>query len=212
MSASVSEDVRKLRAKLDHPVVDGDGHVIESLALFFKYLAKVGGADAPDRFREEMRARPTTSRGDRERGDPRGAWWATTNDARDLATVMAPKLLYERMDELGLDFTILYPSLGLTLHSIQDEKVRRTSLRALNTMNHELTAPYQDRMTAVAMIPMHSPEEALDEIDCVTTLGIKVAVIPAAVARPVPALHREFPDAFPSAAVIDCYGYDSSHD
>jgi hypothetical protein len=209
---SVPEEVRKLRASLDHPVVDADGHVIESLALFFRYLDRVGGAGVADRFREEMRTRPTTSRGDRERGDPRGAWWATTNDARDLATVMAPKLLYERMDELGLDFTILYPSLGLTLHSIQDESVRRTSLRALNTMNFELTARFQDRMTSVAMIPMHTPEEALDEIDYVTNLGIKVCVIPAAVARPVPALHREYPDAFPHAAVIDCYGYDSFHD
>ena len=63
---------------------------------------------------------------------------------------------------------ILYPSLGLVLPTIQDEGVRRSALRALNTMNHELTAPYAARMAAVAMIPMHSPEEALDEIEYVT--------------------------------------------
>ncbi len=210
---TTEREVRKLHAKLDHPVVDGDGHVIESMAVFFRYLAKVGGPDMPDRFREELRQRPTTSKGDRERGDPRGAWWATTNDARDLATVMAPRLLHERMDELGLDFTILYPSLGLTLHTIQDERVRRAALRALNTMNFEATAPYQDRMTAVAMVPMHTPEEAVDEIEYVSEkLGMKAAVIPAAVARPIPALQRDHADAFPYAAAIDCYGLDSSCD
>jgi len=136
-------------------------------------------------------------------------WWGTTTDTRDLATVMLPKLLNERMDELGLDFAILYPSLGLVLPTIQDEKVRRGALRALNTMNHELTAPYAARMTAVAMIPMHSPEEALSEIEFVTeTLGMKVVVIPAGVARPIPA----FSDAFPGAFWFDCYGLDSAHD
>jgi predicted TIM-barrel fold metal-dependent hydrolase len=215
MSAStdVQAEVRKLRAKLDHPVVDGDGHVIESMGTFYRYLAQVGGDDAPERYREELKRRPTSSRGNRERGDPRGAWWAVTNDARDLATVMFPKLLYERMDELGLDFAILYPSLGLTLHSIQDEKVRRNALRALNTMNHELTAPYQDRMTAVAMIPMHTPEEALEEIEYVSEkLGMKVVVMPAGVGRPIPALERDHPEAFPCAAYFDCYGYESFYD
>jgi hypothetical protein len=208
----VQAEVRKLRSKLDHPVVDGDGHVIESMDVFFTYLAKVGGDDMPDRYREELKQRPTSSRGDAARRHPRGAWWAVTNDARDLATVMFPKLLYERMDELGLDFTILYPSLGLTLHSIQDEKVRRMSLRALNTMNWEITAPYQDRMTSVAMLPMHTPEEALDELDYVTKLGVKVCVIPAGVGRPVEAVERDAPGAYPLAAHFDCYGYESAHD
>jgi len=204
---STQADVRKLRSKLDHPVVDGDGHVIESMPLFFRYLAKVGGPDMPDRYREELRQHPTGSMGDRERGDARG------NNARDLATVMLPKLLHERMDELALDFTILYPTLGLMLPTIQDEKVRRTALRALNTMNAEITVPYQDRMTTVAMIPMATPEEALDEIEYVSEkLGMKVAVIPAGIARPIPALHKEYPDAFPYACYFDCYGLDSFHD
>jgi hypothetical protein len=55
-------EARKLRPKLDHPVVDGDGHVIESMPLFFRYLAKFGGSDMPDRYREELRRRPTGSR------------------------------------------------------------------------------------------------------------------------------------------------------
>ncbi|MDZ4278692.1 MAG: amidohydrolase family protein [Dehalococcoidia bacterium] len=205
--------VRELRSKIDHPVVDGDGHIVESWPVFFRYLAKVGGSEAQEHFVREMRERPIFSSGDRERGEPRMPWWGTTTDTRDLATVMLPRLLYERVDELGLDFVILYPSLGLVLPTIQDEKARRMALRALNTMNAEITADFQDRMTAVAMIPMHTPEEAVDEIEYVTEkLGTKVAVIPAGVTRPIPALHREYPDAFPSAYYFDCYGLDSLHD
>ena len=210
---SAEAEVRKLRSKLDHPVVDGDGHIIESMPLFMRYLAKVGGSELPERFVQEMRERPIFSSGDRDRGDPRMPWWGTTTNTRDLATVMLPKLLCERLDELGLDFVILYPSLGLVLPTIQDEQVRRGALRAQNTMVAELTAPYQDRIVAVAMIPMHTPEEALDEIEYVTEkLGMKVAVIPAGVTRPIPALHRECPEAFPGAFYYDCYGLDSFYD
>ncbi len=31
----------------------------------------------------------------------------------DRATAMMPKLLYDRLDELGLDFVIVYPTAGL---------------------------------------------------------------------------------------------------
>jgi predicted TIM-barrel fold metal-dependent hydrolase len=202
-------EVRKLRSKIDHPVVDGDGHIVESWPLFFRYLEKTGGAALQERFVRELKERPIFSSGDRDRGEPRMPWWGTTTETRDLATVMLPKLLYERLDELGLDFVILYPSLGLVLPTIQDEGVRRGALRALNTMNAELTRPYWDRMAPVAMIPMHSPEEAVDEIDYVTEkLGMRVAVIPAGVTRPIPA----HPEAFPAAYLFDCYGLDSFHD
>jgi predicted TIM-barrel fold metal-dependent hydrolase len=206
---TVREDVRKLRNSIDHPVVDGDGHIVESWPLFFRYLARVGGSELQEAFVKEMRQRPIFSSGNHASGDPRMPWWGTTTDTRDLATVMLPKLLDERMDELGLDFAILYPSLGLVLPTVQDEAVRRKALRALNTMNHELTAPYPARIAGVAMIPMHSPEEALDEIEYATEkLGMRVAVIPAGVARAIPD-HR---DAFPGAFWLDCYGLDSQHD
>ena len=202
-------EVRKLRAKIDHPVVDGDGHIVESWPLFMRYLKKTGGDELPELFMKELRERPIFSRGNFEFGRPRTPWWGTTTNTRDLATVMLPKLLRERVDELGLDFVILYPSLGLVLPTVQDEKVRRGALRALNTMNAEMTAPYRDRMAAVAMIPMHSPEEALEEIEFITgTLETTVAVIPAGVARPIP----EHAAAFPSAHYFDCYGLDSFHD
>ncbi|MFI5352634.1 MAG: amidohydrolase family protein [Candidatus Binatales bacterium] len=213
MSTEQIAKVAALRAKLDHPVIDGDGHLIEPAPLFENYIRKVGGAELLDRYRHELREHPTGSRGNRETGDMRGAWWGITNDAYDLATVMAPRLLHKRMDEIGIDFAILYPTLGLALPTIYDPDVRRGACRALNTMNAENCAPCADRLTPAAVIPMHTPDEAIAELEYARkTLGLKVAMIPPGVARPIPALERTAPAAFPYAAYFDCYGLDSAYD
>ncbi|MGA6974337.1 MAG: amidohydrolase family protein [Candidatus Binatus sp.] len=204
--------VRALRDRLDHPVIDADGHLIEPAPLFNEYLQKVGGSGMLERYNRELRDHPTGSRGNRDAGDMRGAWWGVSNDAYDLATVMAPRLLYSRLDDLGVDFSILYPTLGLALPTIHDDEVRRLACRALNTMNAEICGQFRDRIAPAAAIPMHTPDEAIAELDYAARLGLKVATIPPGVARPIPALEREHPDAFPNAAYFDCYGLDSFHD
>jgi predicted TIM-barrel fold metal-dependent hydrolase len=118
-------------------------------------------------------------------------------------------LLAERLGEIGLDYAVLYPTLGLALPTIPDEEMRRLACRAVNTMNAELTRPCSAHLTAAACIPMHTPEEAVDELrHCAGALGFKVASIPPGVARPWPA----YAEAFPAAAFVDRYGVDSRHD
>src|SRR2546421_11741033 len=69
----------------------------------------------------------------RDRRATRPIWCALpTKNPLDRATATLPKLLSERMAETGLDFTILYPSVGLLFHRIQDEEVRRACCRAMN--------------------------------------------------------------------------------
>ncbi len=204
--------VRALRARLDHPVIDADGHLIEPAPLFRRYLEETGGREMAERYQRELRERPTGSRGNRETGDMRGAWWGVSNNAYDLATVMAPRLLHQRLEELGIDFAILYPTLGLALPTIHDTEVRRTACRALNTMNAEICGEYRDRLAPAAAIPMHTPEEALAELEFAASAGLKVAMIPPGVARPIPALERAHPEAFPHAAYFDSYGLDSFFD
>jgi len=42
------------------------------------------------------------------------AFWAIpTTNTLDRATELLPKLLYERLDEFGIDFSVLYPTAGL---------------------------------------------------------------------------------------------------
>ena len=59
---------------------------------------------------------------------------------------------------------------------------------------------------------MHTPTEAIVELEHAAELGLKVAMIPPGVARPIPALEREHPGAFPYASFFDCYGLDSFYD
>ena len=78
-----------------------------------------------------------------------------------------PGYLYERLDEIGLDFTIVYPGQGLqviTLPGMADDDLRRAAARAFNLYNAEMFGPYADRMTPAAVIPMHTPEEAIEEL------------------------------------------------
>lgn len=208
-ATGTQNEAQRIRAGLKHPVVDGDGHLLESLPLLMQYLEKLYGADAVAAFDREYSDHPQRTMGDAARGEPRSGWWANTNNALDQATCTAPGLMYERLPELGIDFAICYPSIGIRLSTTYDPQVRKQTARALNVMFAELCAPYADRITPVAAIPMGTPEEAVEELNYVVTqLGSKVAVFPAATARPLAA----FPGAFPAAQQPDRYGLDSAYD
>jgi len=200
--------VQAVRRTLSHPVVDADGHLIESVPLLFEHVRRLGGDDGMADL-AAMVPQLFTGAGNAARREDRGPWWPMSTDYRYQATCMAPALLAERLPEIGLDYTVLYPSLGLVLCTIPEEKTRRLAIRALNTMHAELCGPHADRLTPAAAIPMHTPEEAIDELThCVRELGLKVAMIPAAVARPL----ADFPDAFPAACRFDRFGIDSDFD
>ncbi len=201
--------VRALRGRLDHPVIDGDGHFVENFPVLAGTVDELYGLEAVDTLVSVLRADPITTSGSVSKHEPRGPWWGISNDADDVATAAIPGLLAARMGELGFDFSVLYPTLGLGFPTIRDDEVRRMACRALNVMNARLTAAHADRMTAVAVIPMHTPAEALDELRHATTeLGSKVVMIAPGVARPVAAC----PEAFPVAHRVDRYGLDSDHD
>jgi len=175
--------------------------------MLFDTLARVAGHEAVARLRSAL---PDlfTGAGSMEEGIPRGPWWPSTTDALYQATVMVPALLSERLDEIGLDFVILYPSLGLALCTIPDPETRRASIRALNTMIEEISREHSRVLTPAAVIPMHTPEEAIDELRFVHELGLKVTMIPPGVARPL----ARHPDQFPLLAHTDRFGIDSAYD
>ena len=61
-----------------------------------------------------------------------GFWTRQTKNTLDRATAMMPRMLYERLDELGIDFAIIYPTAGLGLPRINDDETRRAVIRAYN--------------------------------------------------------------------------------
>ena len=57
------------------------------------------------------------------------SWWGWgTENTRDRATAHLPALLYERLDEFGIDFTILYPSMTLSYLEIHDDELDRAAV------------------------------------------------------------------------------------
>ena len=102
----------QVRRSLDHPILDSDGHHVEYQPAVFDVLARVGGTAMVDRYKkwvEENSLFAWYGMTPEERTDNRVVrppWWGIPmKDARDRATVIFPKLLHERMDELGLDWT-----------------------------------------------------------------------------------------------------------
>src|SRR5207302_4737476 len=100
----------------------------------------------------------------REKRIGQQAFWARqAENTLDRATAMMPKLLYDRLDELGLDFVIVYPTAGLRLPRIQDDATRRAVIRAYNIVSADYFSGLGDRMTPAASIPMHNRDEAIVE-------------------------------------------------
>ncbi len=131
---------REVREHLGHPVVDADGHLVESLPILADRVRKMAGDDIADRFlggsptyrsRQAPILRPMEEAGTTTR-QAAAPWWALPTDPLDRATAFVPALLYERLDDLGIDFAILYPSVGLTVIGHPDDEVRRFVCRAIN--------------------------------------------------------------------------------
>ena len=213
-----------VRARLNHPVIDSDGHMIEFEPGFLDSLRQVGGRTMVDRFLSDERNTGSWGRLSRwyrlspeERRDQRATrspWWALpTKNTLDRATAVLPKLLHERMDDIGLDFTVLYPTLGLSLPHIENEELRRATCRALNRFCADYFCEYADRMTPAAAIPMHTPREAIDELEYVVReLGLKAIMMAGHVQRPIPAAARKNPDALLYAFWLDTFCLDSAYD
>jgi len=173
-----------IRSRLDHPVIDVDAHTTEYLPAFLAYLDDEGGPRLVDRLRSQFAAGigPTETAWYELSGEERfrrrsvrPSWWVATTNTRDLAASATPAIFYDRMEEFGLDYSVVFPGVGNVLPFIEDEELRRLSCRAINTFYAEEFRGLSDRLTPVAVIPMHTPEEALAELEhAVRELGHKV--------------------------------------
>ena len=176
----------QIRASLDHPLIDGDSHIIEYTPVLMDYIKQSGGGDAVTDFRSNMRGGRTGpgwyQMNWEERRDSRSIrapWWALpTKNTLDRCTAMLPKLYHERMDDFGLDYAVLYPTVGLGFHSIPDQEYRQLACHAYNEYAAAAYDEYGDRMTVAAVIPMHTPQEGIAELEHAHSLGLKVAMIP----------------------------------
>ncbi len=207
-----------IRAKLGHPIIDSDGHIVEILPVLLDFVKQVGGTEMVRQFETIQQQRRGYEKSPDELRDTRetvSTWWLPpTKNTLDRATVSLPRLLAERMDELGLDFCVLFPTTGLAFPGFANDELRRVACRALNLYVAEIYGPYGHRMTPAATIPMHTPQEAIEELEfAAQTLGLKAAMIASYVRRPVPAVQRQFPTLpAPHGTWVDAFGADSAYD
>ena len=224
MVATPATESASIRARLSHPVIDADGHTMEFMPIVLDYIKDIGGTRAVEGFNQAMtRYGRWFEMSPEERRDT-WTWIPPAGNGTpplsplDQATAFSPKLLHQRMDEIGLDFTIIYPSQGLLTIStpgMHDDETRQVACRAFNTYSADLYREYSDRMTPVATIPMHTPQEAIEELEySVNVLGFKAIVIAGHVRRPVPKVAREYPELARSGVAdrLDTFGLDSDYD
>jgi len=210
-----------VRAELGHPVVDCDGHIQEYVPAALPALREALGPTAFERYRalgstlEVILGRGAPDERVRH-GFPQSAWWATpARNTRDLATAMLPALLAERLGELGIDFAVLYPTKAMGAAGHEDAEIRRGLCRGWNEWYAQTYRPYARQLTVAGLIPMHTPEEAIAELEHCGAIGLKVVVIPEGVYRPIPEPLGGHPSPFLMPGQthwFDTFGLDSAHD
>ena len=203
------------RARLNHPVIDSDGHTVEFQPALQDYVRKVAGAGLAGRYRLDGAGWYRMTQEQREAERPwRPPWWALpTKNTLDRATATFPKLLHERLDQTGIDFAVLYPTVGLAAPHIREDELRRAICRSLNTFYADIFREYGDRLTPAAVIPMHTPQEAIEELEyAVRTLGLKVVMMAGYVRRPIPAVKRALSHPTRYAYWLDFFAIDSAYD
>src|SRR5690349_5802020 len=127
-----SESAR-IHRRLDHPVIDGDGHWLEPIPVLEEFLDQVAGPAAVEAFRTWCLAKKDvyklSAAEKKRRRIPRSNWWGASNKAIDRATALAPGLMYERLGDFGIDFALIYPTLGLQMVHIGNQDLRHWCVR-----------------------------------------------------------------------------------
>ena len=218
MLTNGTTEARKLRARLNHPVIDADGHWIEYLPVMKEEFRRIAGAAAVEALDIATQRVPnslklTLAERRRRRVGQEAFWSSPSENVLDRATAMMPRLMYERLDDLGIDLCVVYPTAGLSFHRMQDTRLRRAICRAYNVFTADQFRKYSDRIMPAAIIPMYTPDEAIEELEFASReLGYKVMMVGGLMRRPVPVVAEEQPDAAKFAEWLDVIGIDSPHD
>ena len=205
-------NVAEIRARIDHPIIDSDGHLIEYLPVVRDILREQAGEGAVKGYDFVTSAgrfmRTLTPEQMRAQAFTRSPWWGLpARNSLDRGTALLPALLAERLDEIGIDHAVLYPTYGLVPPNLDDADLRRAASRAFNTFYAEEFRDYRAKLTPVGIIPMHTPEEALAEIEHATgVLGLDAFMFGGPILRPTPGVEHR------AGRWLDTLGVDSLYD
>ena len=192
--------------RIDFPVNDADNHMYETTDAFTKFLpagyeglikyVQVSGrtkiavknviSDYIPNPTFEVVAKPGAQqdyflRGNKE-GKSRREILGEAMKADEAFFAPEPRLA--RMDELGIDRAIMWPTLASLLEERLDDDPKATHLviHALNQWMHEhWTFNYKDRIYPTPVITLPIVEKAIEELEWVVSRGARIVLI-----RPAP--------------------------
>src|SRR6266851_894482 len=157
-------------------VVDADGHILEPLDLWDKYMDPEFRERRP-RFVIDDNGKERLSFEGKLLGNPQGIGSLGSVGVRQ-GIVKANTLKYAEgrkggfdpharivdMDADDIDAAFLYPSLGLFAGAVEDPGLAAAMCRAYNRWLADYCKPYPERLFGVAMLPMQSVELAIAEM------------------------------------------------
>ena len=199
-----------MSTRFDFPINDVDNHMYETTDVFTKYLApeyaglvkyvQVGGrtkivlrnviSDYIPNPTFEVVARPGAQQdyflnGNKE-GKSRREILGKAMKAEDAFFAPEPRL--KRMDELGIDHSVMWPTLASLLEQrlVDDPHATHAVIHALNEWMHEQwTFNYEGRIFATPVITLPIVSKAIEELEWVIERGARIILIRPA---PVPGL------------------------
>jgi uncharacterized protein len=149
-------------------VVDGDGHITEDndgilahMASPYREIAQRKGVVFPplDHLHDARAVETPPQRDGRPRVGPEG-WLAF-------------------LDDVGIDWTVLYPTTALAYGKIVSLDYAVAATRAYNDWLYHTYLQFSPRFHGMAIIPMQDPDEAVKELRrAVTELGMRGAMMP----------------------------------
>src|SRR5271170_6928297 len=110
MNFTPSDQVDAILKRIDHPIIDSDGHQIEYLPLVRDLIAEDAGEDVARKLDQMLHsaagrvAVPSPQERRRLGWFSSGVWGLPTKNTLDRGTAMLPELMYKRLDEFGIDF------------------------------------------------------------------------------------------------------------
>ena len=157
-------------------VIDADGHVLEPVDIWDKYIDPAYRERAP-RIIVDTDGKERLQVGEQVLGSQKGFGVIGAIGSRDHEVDentmkyidgrkggFDPHARIPDMDLDGIDAAFLYPSVGLFSGAIKEPKLAAAVCRAYNRWLAEYCQPYPDRLFGVAMLPMQSIELAIEEM------------------------------------------------
>jgi len=148
-------------------IVDADGHVIEGDLREFLPAPYTG------KGRTGVGGRGTFPMADVLHNEPVQLLPGAHNPA-------GPKEWFQFLDDVGIEATVLYPSVGLGVGNATNRDWASALCQAYNSWLHHTYLKESPRFKGMALIPMQDVDEAIRELRrAVTELGMLGAVLPA---------------------------------